>query len=59
MRDRLQDRVNTYGLLEELDSEHFFAKLKPALRDIAAHDPASDDVPHRWQEALDERDPDS
>jgi high affinity sulfate transporter 1 len=59
MRDRLQDRVNTYGLLEELDSEHFFAKLKPALRDIAAHDPESDDVPHRWQDALDEQDPDS
>ncbi len=58
LRDRLQDRVERYGLLEELDQEHFFAKMKPALRDIAAHDPDSDDVPHRWQDALDEQDPD-
>jgi high affinity sulfate transporter 1 len=54
LRDRLQDRVATYGLLGELDREHFFAKMKPALRDIQAHDPESDDVPHRWQDALDE-----
>jgi MFS superfamily sulfate permease-like transporter len=58
LRDRLQDRVERYGLLEELDQEHFFAKMKPALRDIAAHDPDSDDVPHRWQDALDEQDSD-
>ena len=58
LRDRLQDRVETYGLLGELDREHFFAKMKPALRDIAAHDPESDDVPHRWQDALDEQDSD-
>jgi MFS superfamily sulfate permease-like transporter len=58
LRDRLQDRVETYGLLEELDHEHFFAKMKPALRDIAAHDPDSDDVPHRWRDALDEQDSD-
>jgi hypothetical protein len=51
--------VERYGLLEELDHEHFFAKMKPALRDIAAHDPDSDDVPHRWRDALDEQDPDS
>jgi high affinity sulfate transporter 1 len=57
LRDRLQDRVETYGLLSELDREHFFAKMKPALRDIAAHDPDSDDVPHRWQDAPDEQDP--
>ena len=31
--------METYGLLGELDREHFFAKMKPALRDIAAHDP--------------------
>ncbi|HMK93746.1 MAG TPA: SulP family inorganic anion transporter, partial [Thermoleophilia bacterium] len=54
LRDRLQDRVETYGLLSELDREHFFAKMKPALRDIAAHDPDSDDVPHRWVDALSE-----
>jgi high affinity sulfate transporter 1 len=58
LRDRLQDRVERYGLLSELDSEHFFAKMKPALRDIAAHDPDSDDVPHRWEDALDDQDPD-
>ena len=58
LRDRLQDRVERYGLLEELDQEHFFAKMKPALRDIAAHDPDSDDVPHRWQDALDDQDSD-
>jgi high affinity sulfate transporter 1 len=58
LRDRLQDRVETYGLLQELDHEHFFAKMKPALRDIAAHDPDSDDVPHRWKDALDDQDPD-
>jgi high affinity sulfate transporter 1 len=58
LRDRLQDRVETYGLLEELDHEHFFAKMKPALRDIAAHDPDSDDVPHRWRDALDDQDSD-
>lgn len=58
LRDRLQDRVKTYGLLGELDQEHFFAKMKPALRDIAAHDPGSEDVPHRWQEALEEQDSD-
>jgi MFS superfamily sulfate permease-like transporter len=57
LRDRLQDRVETYGLLSELDREHFFAKMKPALRDIAAHDPDSDDVTHRWQDAPDEQDP--
>ena len=32
-----------YGLLDELDHEHFFAKMKPALRDVDAHDPDSDD----------------
>jgi len=58
LRDRLQDRVERYGLFEELDHEHFFAKMKPALRDIAAHDPDSDDVPHRWQDALDDQDSD-
>ncbi len=58
LRARLQDRVRTYGLLDELDREHFFAKMKPAMRDIAAHDPESDDVPHRWQDALEEQDPD-
>jgi MFS superfamily sulfate permease-like transporter len=59
LRDRLRDRVETYGLYEELDRRHFFAKMKPALRDIAAHDPESDEAPHRWVEALEERDPDA
>ena len=54
LRTRLQDRVETYGLLGELDREHFFAKIKPALRDIAAHDPDSDDAPHRWVDALED-----
>ena len=44
LRTRLQERVETYGLLSELDRKHFFAKMKPALRDIDAHDPDSDDV---------------
>ena len=35
MRDRLRDRVETYGLYEELDHDHFYAKMKPALRNIA------------------------
>ena len=56
LRTRLQDRVETYGLLTELDREHFFAKVKPALRDIAAHDPESDDAPHRWVDALEDED---
>jgi high affinity sulfate transporter 1 len=51
LRDRLQDRVETYGLLETLDHEHFFAKMKPALKDIAAHDPDDGEKPHRWQDA--------
>ena len=55
LRTRLQVRVETYGLLAELDREHFFAKIKPALRDIAAHDPDSDDAPHRWVDALEDR----
>ncbi len=54
LRTRLQERVETYGLLTELDREHFFAKMKPALRDIEAHDPDSDDAPHRWVEALEQ-----
>ncbi len=58
LRSRLQERVETYGLLKELDREHFFAKVKPALRDIAAHDPESDDAPHRWVDALEEQDSD-
>jgi MFS superfamily sulfate permease-like transporter len=58
LRDRLQDRVRTYGLLEELDHEHFFAKMKPALRDIAAHDRDSGEVPHRWVDALEGQDGD-
>ena len=29
LRTRLQERVETYGLLSELDREHFFAKMKP------------------------------
>ena len=53
LRTRLQERVETYGLLSELDREHFFAKIKPALRDIEAHDPDSDEAPHRWVDALD------
>ena len=58
LRSRLQERVETYGLLAELDREHFFAKMKPALRDIEAHDPESDDAPHRWVDALEEQDED-
>jgi high affinity sulfate transporter 1 len=58
LRTRLQERVETYGLLTELDREHFFAKVKPALRDIAAHDPDSDDAPHRWVDALEDEDGD-
>jgi MFS superfamily sulfate permease-like transporter len=54
LRTRLQERVETYGLLTELDREHFFAKMKPALRDIEAHDPDSDDAPHRWVDALEQ-----
>lgn len=59
LRDRLRDRVETYGLYEELDRRHFFAKMKPALRDIAAHDPGSGEAPHRWVEALAEQDRDA
>lgn len=59
LRMRLRDRVESYGLLQDLDREHFFAKIKPALRDIAAHNPQSRDAPHRWVEALEEQDPDS
>jgi MFS superfamily sulfate permease-like transporter len=58
LRGRLQERVETYGLYEELDRKHFFAKMKPALRDIAAHDPDSEEAPHRWQDALEGEDPD-
>ena len=54
LRSRLQERVETYGLLTELDREHFFAKMKPALRDIEAHDPDSDEAPHRWVDALEQ-----
>jgi len=54
LRGRLQERVETYGLLTELDREHFFAKMKPALRDIEAHDPDSDEAPHRWVDALEQ-----
>ncbi len=54
LRTRLQERVETYGLFAELDREHFFAKMRAALRDIEAHDPDSDDAPHRWVEALDQ-----
>jgi MFS superfamily sulfate permease-like transporter len=57
LRDRLRDRVEAYGLFEELDREHFFAKMKPAMRDIAAHDEAIDDAPHRWREAREQRGP--
>ena len=53
LRSRLQDRVEAYRLLEELDREHFFAKMKAALKDIAAHDPGHEDEPHRWQDAQD------
>jgi high affinity sulfate transporter 1 len=53
LRTRLQERVETYGLLSELDREHFFAKIKPALKDIAAHEPGAKDEPHRWMEAPD------
>lgn len=59
LRDRLRDRVEAYGLYEELDRRHIFAKMKPALRDIAAHDPDSGEAPHRWVEALEEREPDA
>jgi len=59
MRDRLRDRVETYGLYEELDHDHFYAKMKPALRDIAAHDPDSGEAPRRWVEALEEQGPDA
>jgi len=58
LRTRLQERVETYGLLGELDREHFFAKIRPALRDIAAHDPDSDDAPHRWVDALEDEEGD-
>jgi hypothetical protein len=54
LRSRLQERVETYGLLTELDREHFFAKMKPALRDIEAHEPDSDEAPHRWVDALEQ-----
>jgi high affinity sulfate transporter 1 len=53
LRTRLQERVEAYGLLTELDREHFFAKIKPALKDIAAHEPGADEAPHRWMEAPD------
>ncbi len=59
MRDRLRDRVDTYGLYEELDHDHFYAKMKPALRDITAHDPDSGEAPRRWVEALEEQSPES
>ncbi len=58
LRGRLQERVETYGLFEELDRQHFFAKVKPAIRDIQAHDPDSDDAPHRWVDALEQDDGD-
>ena len=45
-------RRDSTGCSSELDREHFFAKMKPALRDIAAHDPDSDDaLRHRWAAA--------
>lgn len=36
LRERLQDLVRRYGLLETLDREHFYPSLATALRDIAA-----------------------
>jgi high affinity sulfate transporter 1 len=44
LRDRLSDRVKTYGLLETLDSEHFYPKLRLALAEIAAEDAAAVDA---------------
>jgi high affinity sulfate transporter 1 len=38
LRDRLRDRVKTYGLLETLDQDHFYPKLRHGLAAIAAED---------------------
>jgi len=37
MRSRLQDLVLRYGLLEELDAEHFHASIDAAIDDIRRH----------------------
>ena len=34
LRDRLSDRVKTYGLLETLDRDHFYPKLRFAMAEI-------------------------
>jgi MFS superfamily sulfate permease-like transporter len=36
LRDRLRDRVKTYGLLETLDRDHFYPKLRFAMAEITA-----------------------
>ncbi len=36
LRDRLSDRVKTYGLLETLDRDHFYPKLRFAMAEITA-----------------------
>lgn len=38
LRARLQDRVEAYGLLETLDADHFYAKIRRALAEIAAEE---------------------
>ena len=37
MRSRLRDLTLRYGLLETLDSEHFYPTLEAALEEIQAH----------------------
>jgi high affinity sulfate transporter 1 len=44
LRSRLQDRVKTYGLLETLDQEHFYPKLRHGLAAIAEEE---EDAPIR------------
>jgi hypothetical protein len=43
LRDRLRDRVKTYGLLETLDRDHFYPKLRHGLAAIAEEDEAGEE----------------
>jgi high affinity sulfate transporter 1 len=44
LRSRLQDRVKTYGLLETLDQDHFYPKLRGGLAAIAVEDAGAPDL---------------
>jgi MFS superfamily sulfate permease-like transporter len=44
LRDRLSDRIKTYGLLETLDRDHFYPKLRFAMAEITAEEAAAGDA---------------